>query len=147
MEGDRDSGLRECRPETAQWYVEAGKHQVMPVDRRGQQRFAEPRPVIAKDRTRDVLFPGTQEVSPSAAPKVLHRPHAITALVDIPDDGAEGVIVSHGGVEGELVGEGQLSVTVPLMLSIGAGNTVGADAGSPVTDGYAAVMARCDGSR
>jgi arylsulfatase len=84
----------------AQWYVEAGKYNVMPVDGRGQQRFADPRPVIAKDRSRYIYFPGTQEVAASAAPKILNRPHTITALVDIPDDGAEGVLVSQGGVDG-----------------------------------------------
>jgi arylsulfatase A-like enzyme len=83
-----------------QWYVEAGKYNVLPVDGRGQQRFAEERPVIAKDRSRYIYFPGTQEVSSSAAPKILNRPHTITALVDIPEDGAEGVLVSQGGVDG-----------------------------------------------
>ena len=84
----------------AQWYVEAGKYNVLPVDGRGQQRFADPRPVIATDRSRYIYFPGTQEVSASAAPKILNRPHTITALVDIPDGGAEGVLVSQGGVDG-----------------------------------------------
>jgi arylsulfatase len=84
----------------AQWYVEAGKYNVMPVDGRGQQRFADPRPVIAKDRSRYIYYPGTQEVSASAAPRILNRPHTITALVDIPDGGAEGVLVSQGGVDG-----------------------------------------------
>ncbi len=41
----------------AQWYVEAGKFNVLPIDGRGQQRFAEARPVIAKDRSRYVHFP------------------------------------------------------------------------------------------
>jgi arylsulfatase len=84
----------------AQWYVEAGKYNVLPVDGRGQQRFADERPVIATDRTRYTYYPGTQEVSPSAAPKILNRPHSINVLVQIPDDGAEGVLVSQGGVDG-----------------------------------------------
>lgn len=82
------------------WYVEAGKYNVLPVDGRGQQRFAESRPVIAKDRSRYVYFPGTQEVSSSAAPKILNRPHTITVLAGIPDGGAEGVLVSQGGIDG-----------------------------------------------
>ncbi len=84
----------------AQWYVEAGRYNVLPVDGRGQQRFAEPRPVIAKDRSRYVYFPGTSEVPPNAAPKIMNRPHTVTALVDVPDEGAEGVLVSQGGVDG-----------------------------------------------
>ncbi|HKE99195.1 MAG TPA: arylsulfatase [Actinomycetes bacterium] len=84
----------------AQWYVEAGRYDVLPVDGRGQQRFAEPRPVIAVDRTRYTYYPGTQEVASNAAPRVLNRPHSIHAGVDIPEGGAEGVLVSQGGVDG-----------------------------------------------
>jgi arylsulfatase len=83
-----------------QWYVEAGKYNVLPVDGRGQQRFADERPVIATDRTRYTYYPGTQEVSSSAAPKILNRPHSINVLVEIPEEGAEGVLVSQGGVDG-----------------------------------------------
>jgi hypothetical protein len=81
------------------WYVEAGKHNVMPVDGRGQQRFADERPTIAKERTRYRYYPGTQEVPAAAAPRLLNRPHTITVLADIPD-GGEGVLVSQGGVDG-----------------------------------------------
>jgi arylsulfatase A-like enzyme len=84
----------------AQWYVEAGKYNVLPVDGRGQQRFADERPVIAVDRTRYTYYPGTQEVPPNATPRILNRPHTITALVEVPEDGAEGVLVSQGGVDG-----------------------------------------------
>jgi arylsulfatase A-like enzyme len=83
----------------AQWYVEAGKYNVLPVDGRGQQRLAEERPTIAKDRTHYTFYPGTQEVPPNSAPKILNRPHTITALVNI-ENGAEGVLVSQGGVDG-----------------------------------------------
>lgn len=83
-----------------QWYAEAGKYDVLPVDGRGQQRLAESRPVIARDRSRYVYFPGTQEVPASAAPRILNRPHTVTAIVEVPEDGAEGVLVSQGGVDG-----------------------------------------------
>jgi hypothetical protein len=49
-----------------QWYVEAGKYNVLPVDGRGQQRVTEERPVIAADRTCYTFYPGTQEVAASA---------------------------------------------------------------------------------
>jgi arylsulfatase len=83
-----------------QWYVEAGKYNVLPVDGRGQQRFADERPVIAVDRTRYAYYPGTQEVPAFAAPKILNRPHSIHARVEIPAGGAEGVLVSQGGIDG-----------------------------------------------
>jgi arylsulfatase len=39
-------------------------------------------------------------VPPSAAANVLNRSHSITADVEIPEGGAEGVLVSAGGVDG-----------------------------------------------
>jgi arylsulfatase A-like enzyme len=84
----------------AQWYVEAGKYNVLPIDARGQQRFAEERPQIAVDRTQYTYYPHTQEIAQNTAPRILNRPHSISALVEIPEGGAEGVLVSQGGVDG-----------------------------------------------
>ena len=84
----------------AQWYVEAGKYNVLPVDGRGQQRFADERPQIAADRSSYTFFPGTQEVPVNAAANIINRPHSITADVDIPEGGAEGVLISQGGIDG-----------------------------------------------
>lgn len=83
----------------AQWYVEAGKYNVLPVDGRGQQRFADERPVIAKDRSSYTYYPGTQEVPYNAAAKIINRPHSITAEVDF-KQGDEGVLISQGGIDG-----------------------------------------------
>ena len=187
----------------ATWYVEAGKYNVLPVDGRGQQRFADLRPEIAVDRTRYIYYPGTQEVPANAAPHILNRPHTVTALVDVPEGGVEGVLVSQGGVDGGFTffvmdgrlrytynyvadrqfqivsdaavpaghhafsfefeptgkpeplkgkgapgklklfidgkpaGEGELPVTIPLMIGLASGVNVGADSGAPVTDVYA----------
>jgi arylsulfatase len=84
----------------AQWYVEAGKYDVLPVDGRGTARFAEQRPQIAKDRTSYTFYPGTQSVPFNAGPRLLNRTHAITADVEIPEAGAEGALVSFGGTDG-----------------------------------------------
>jgi arylsulfatase len=84
----------------AQWYVEAGKYNVLPVDGRGQQRFADERPQIAADRTSYKYYAGTQEVPVNAAAKIINRPHSITADVEIPEGGAEGVLISQGGIDG-----------------------------------------------
>ena len=81
----------------ATWYVEAGKYNVLPVDGRGVLRFAEDRPQIAINRTSYTYYPGTQSVPSNAAAKVLNRPHSITADVEIPAGGAEGVLLVHGG--------------------------------------------------
>jgi arylsulfatase len=84
----------------ATWYVEAGKYNVLPIDGRGAQRFGEERPNIAIDRKRYIYYPGTQSVPTFVAAIVLNRSHSITADVEIPVGGAEGVLLSHGGNDG-----------------------------------------------
>ena len=84
----------------AMWYVEAGKYKVMPIDSRGTLRFADERPKIAVDRTSYVFYPHTQGVPTNATVNVINRPHSITADVEIPVDGAAGVLLSQGGSDG-----------------------------------------------
>ena len=84
----------------AQWYVEAGKYNVMPVDGRGTARFAEKRPQLTKDRTSYTFYPHTQSVPFNAGPRTLNSTHSITADVEIPAGGAEGALVSFGGTDG-----------------------------------------------
>jgi len=85
----------------AQWYVEAGKYNVLPIDGSAVQRLMTERPQIAEARDRYTYWPGTQTVPFFAGPRVLNRPHAITADVDIPPGGAEGVLLCQGsGVGG-----------------------------------------------
>jgi len=84
----------------ATWYVEAGKYNVMPVDGRGAVRLGLDRPQLTINRTSYTYYPGTQSVPSNAAVKVLNRPHSITADVEIPAGGAEGVLLVHGGVDG-----------------------------------------------
>lgn len=81
----------------ATWYVEAGKYNVLPVDARGVQRLAEERPQIAAPRTRYTYYPNTQPVAANSAVRVLNRSHSITADVEIPIGGAEGILLAHGG--------------------------------------------------
>lgn len=83
----------------AQWYVEAGKYNVLPVDGRGQQRFAEERPRIAKDRSSYTFYPDTQEIPMNASAQIINRPHSITADVNF-KKGDEGVLMSQGGIDG-----------------------------------------------
>lgn len=82
------------------WYVEAGKHNVLPLDGRGTLRLGEPKPQLTKNRTSYVYYPGTQSVPPGQGANVLNRPHSITAEVEIPAGSAQGVLVAHGGVDG-----------------------------------------------
>jgi arylsulfatase len=82
------------------WYAEAGKHGVLPIDGSGLARLISEKPLIAPPRDQYALRPNTQAVPFSAGPRVLNRPHSITAFVDIPDNGAEGVLLSQGTAAG-----------------------------------------------
>ncbi|MDF2901790.1 MAG: arylsulfatase family protein, partial [Phenylobacterium sp.] len=82
------------------WYVEAGKYNVLPIDSRGTARFAEERPQIAVDRSKYVYYPGTQAVPSFAAPRLLNRAHMVSVDASVPKAGAEGVLLSMGGVDG-----------------------------------------------
>jgi arylsulfatase len=84
----------------ATWYVEAGKYHVLPVDGRGMPRMLDERPQLTKDRTHYTFFPHTQAVPYNAGPRLLNRTHSITADVEIPSEGAQGALVSFGGVDG-----------------------------------------------
>ncbi len=80
----------------ALWYAQAGKYDVFPIDSRGTLRFADPRPQLAEARSTYVYFPHTQGVPENVAVRLLNRAHSLTAEVEIPRGGAEGVLVCHG---------------------------------------------------
>jgi hypothetical protein len=82
------------------WYVEAGRYGVMPVDGSGLQRMVAEKPQAAAPRNRYTFIPGTQSMPFFAGPRVLNRPHSITATVEIPEGGAEGVLLSQGSAAG-----------------------------------------------
>ncbi|MFF4425800.1 arylsulfatase [Streptomyces sp. NPDC001549] len=80
----------------ALWYMEAGKYNVMPIDGSAFARLMTERPQITENRTSYTLRPGTQSLPAAVAPRVLNRPHSVTADVEIPPGGAEGVLISQG---------------------------------------------------
>ena len=82
------------------WYAEAGKYDVLPLDGSGIARVLVEKPQLAPPRDRYVYFPNTQPVPFFATPKVLNRPHSITADVEIPEGGAEGVLLCQGSAAG-----------------------------------------------
>ncbi len=84
----------------ALWYIAAGEYKVLPLDSRGTQRFAEERPQLTEKRETYVYYPHTSDVPANVAVNVLNRPHSITAEIEIPAGGAEGVLLAHGGVIG-----------------------------------------------
>ena len=84
----------------AQWYVEAGRYGVLPIDGTAVTRLMTERPQLTEARTSYTFWPGTETVPFSVAPRVLNRPHSITADVDIPAGGAEGVLLCQGANTG-----------------------------------------------
>jgi hypothetical protein len=71
----------------AMWYTEAGKYNVLPLDGTAAERLMAERPQVAEPRTEYTYRPGTQTLPFWVGPRVLNRPHAITADVEIPGDG------------------------------------------------------------
>ncbi|MGV8966311.1 MAG: arylsulfatase [Cellulomonas sp.] len=84
----------------AAWYVEAGKYGVMPIDGSGLARMVSEKPQVSLPRDRYTYRPHTQSVPYFASPHVLNRPHSITATVEIPAGGAEGVLLCQGTAAG-----------------------------------------------
>jgi len=82
------------------WWTEAGKYQVLPLDGSVLQRINVERPTIASPRNKFVYYPGGSSIPFSAAPKSYNRPWSLTADVEIPKGGAEGVLLAHGGRTG-----------------------------------------------
>lgn len=186
----------------ALWYSEAGKYNVFPIDTRSTARLAEERPQLTADRETYVYYPHTQTVPESVAIKVYNRAHGFTAEVDIPKEGAEGVLICHGAnsggytlfvkdkklhyvhnyvgsneyhieskdeiptgkvslryqftptgkadiangkgtpgrgelfINGKSVAKGDIPVTIPLVMALGGGITVGRNPGSAVSKMY-----------
>jgi arylsulfatase len=73
---------------------------VLPVDGSGVDRVLVEKPLVAPPRDRYVYRPNTQSIPFFAGPRVLNRPHSITASVELPEGGAEGVLLCQGSAAG-----------------------------------------------
>ena len=79
------------------FWVEADKYQVLPLDATVATRLVQPRPNLAAGRT-DFAWSGEITGTPNGdAPSILNSSYNFKAEVDIPDGGAEGMIVTQGG--------------------------------------------------
>jgi len=82
------------------FWIEAEKYQVLPLDDRLSERFNPAlRPSLIAGRTVFNYYPGLRIPDSSAAP-TQNRSHTITAYLDIPNGGADGVLVAVGGTVG-----------------------------------------------
>jgi arylsulfatase len=79
------------------FWAEAKKNQVLPLDSTTFTRSILPRPSLAAGRT-VFTYAGEVTGTPNAsAPNVLASSYNIKAEVEIPEGGAEGMLVTHGG--------------------------------------------------
>ena len=78
---------------------EARKYNVLPLDDRRVERFNSDlagRPVLVKGSTQ-LLFGGMERLSEHAVINIKNKSHAVTAEIEVPEGGADGVIISQGG--------------------------------------------------
>ena len=81
----------------ALFYAEAKKYGVLPLDNSTLSRWNTPRPSLTAGRSEFEYSGELSGVPPSAAPSILNRSYTITAEVEVPEGGAEGMIVTEGG--------------------------------------------------
>jgi arylsulfatase len=82
------------------WWVEAGRYQVLPLDPRPLPALVHERPLSVPHRKRYVYYPDAAPVPELVAVNVKNRTHRIEAHVTVPEQGAEGVLLSQGSLLG-----------------------------------------------
>ncbi len=81
------------------WLEEARKYNVLPLDDRRVERFNPDlagRPTLVKGSSQ-LLFGGMGRLTENALINIKNRSHSVTAEVEVPESGAEGVIIAQGG--------------------------------------------------
>lgn len=77
---------------------QARQYQVLPLDDRLSERFdVSTRPSPAAKRTTFTYYPGVAPIPEGSAPSLKNRSFSITANLEIPESGAEGVLLTQGG--------------------------------------------------
>ena len=81
------------------FWIEAMRYNVLPLDDRFVER-ADPslRPSLIAGRTDFTYYPGVVRIPESSAPNTKNKSHTITVQVEIPKEGADGVLVAAGGI-------------------------------------------------
>jgi arylsulfatase len=86
--------VREMR---AQFLAEAKKYQVFPMDASVAARIVAPRPNITAGRTEFVYTRPMVGLPQGDSPLLLNTSYTVTADIDVPQGGAEGMILTSGG--------------------------------------------------
>lgn len=85
------------------WWVEAAKYSVLPLDWRGTVRMNAElmgRPSLIGHRRSMTYYPGVVGLPDAASPPMCNKSWTITAQIDVPASNANGMIITHGGLEG-----------------------------------------------
>jgi arylsulfatase A-like enzyme len=80
------------------WLIEATRYNVLPLDDDTASRMNSDvagRPVLIKGNTQ-LLFPGMGHLSENCVLNLKNKSHSVTAEIDVPEGGAEGVIIAQG---------------------------------------------------
>ena len=80
--------------------VEAAKYNVFPMDDRTAERFNAEiagRPDLMSGRTSLTLRPGMTHLMENTVLNIKNKTYAVTASLDIPEEGGEGVVIAQGG--------------------------------------------------
>jgi arylsulfatase A-like enzyme len=78
-------------------WVEAAKYHVLPLDASVATRLVAPRPNITAGRTVFTYSGELTGIPPGDAPSILNTSYTITADVEIPEGGGEGMLHTNGG--------------------------------------------------
>jgi arylsulfatase len=78
-------------------FGEFAKYQVLPLDSTASPRFVAPRPSQAAGRNLFNYLGATVSIPAGNQPGLLNTSYTITADINVPEGGADGVIVSEGG--------------------------------------------------
>lgn len=87
----------------ALFWKEAETYNVLPLDWRAVERLnseLQGRPSLAGNRKSYTYYPGQVALPDGACPPVLNRSFYVTANITIPEDGAEGMVYTRGGLTG-----------------------------------------------
>ncbi|MCJ7754565.1 MAG: sulfatase-like hydrolase/transferase, partial [Thermoanaerobaculales bacterium] len=80
------------------FWVEAAKYNVLPLDNSKVERLdTANRPSLTRGRTVFTYYPGQVRIPEGAAPDVKNKSFKIAATVEIPEGGAEGMLITQGG--------------------------------------------------
>jgi arylsulfatase len=82
-----------------QWLIEAARYQVLPLDDRGIERAVPEiagRPTLIQGDSQ-LLFAGMGRLSENSVVNIKNKSWSVSAELDVPEAGAEGVIIAQGG--------------------------------------------------